>query len=89
MNKLMLKLLKSCKTTSELIDKQQLTPLSIKEKLQLHAHKAMCKTCNAYENQSKTMDNMIVKWFGIAQKKTSDKLSDQKKAAIIDEIKKE
>ena len=41
MNKLMQMQIKSCKITTELIDKQQLTHLSIKEKLQLQTHKAM------------------------------------------------
>ncbi|WP_366184370.1 hypothetical protein [Flavobacterium ovatum] len=81
-------LLKSCKTTSELIDKQQLTPLSIKEKLQLQAHKALCKTCSAYESQSKTIDNLIIKWFGNSKLNKIEKLSDQKKEAIINKINK-
>ncbi|GIZ10162.1 hypothetical protein [Flavobacterium sp. UMI-01] len=84
MNKLMQQLIKSCKLTSELIDKQQLTSLTIKEKLQLQAHKAMCKTCTAYESQSKVLDGLIQKWF----KDKSEKLSEHKKAAIIDQIKK-
>jgi hypothetical protein len=32
------------------VNRQQMfTPLTIKEKIQLQAHKAMCQTCNAYE----------------------------------------
>jgi hypothetical protein len=37
------------------------TPLTLKEKIQLQAHKAMCNTCNAYEAQSKLIDAR--KWF--------------------------
>ena len=88
MNKLMQMLIKSCKITTELIDKQQLTPLSIKEKLQLQTHKAMCKTCNAYEKQSKTIDNLINRWFGNSDTQKVEKLSPEKKALIIDLIKK-
>jgi hypothetical protein len=39
------------------------TPLTLKEKIQLQAHKAMCNTCNAYEAQSKLIDALIGKWF--------------------------
>ncbi|WP_418262401.1 hypothetical protein [Flavobacterium faecale] len=81
-------LVKSCKLTTELIDKQQLTPLSVKEMLQLQAHKAMCKTCNAYESQSKIIDSLIKKWFGNNETATKDRLSEQKKAAIINQINK-
>ncbi|WP_264618510.1 hypothetical protein [Flavobacterium sp. 7A] len=80
-------LVKSCKITTELIDKQQLTPLTIKEKLQLQTHKAMCKTCSAYENQSKTIDSFITKWFGSKKSATTQKLSDEKKIDIINKIK--
>jgi len=86
MNKLMQMLVKSCKITTELIDKQQLTPLSTKEKLQLQTHKAMCKTCNAYESQSKIIDNLIKKWFGNDKNTKTQKLSEQKKTTIIDKI---
>ncbi|MCG9792236.1 hypothetical protein [Flavobacterium algicola] len=79
-------LVKSCKITSELIDKQQLTTLTLKEKLQLQAHKAMCKTCSAYENQSKMIDSFITKWFGNADAAPAEKLSKEKKTAIIDKI---
>lgn len=79
-------LVKSCKITTELIDKQQLTPLTIKEKLQLQAHKAMCKTCSAYENQSKTIDSFITKWFGTNNSAPPEKMSEQKKKAIIDHL---
>ncbi|WPR71423.1 hypothetical protein SLW70_16025 [Flavobacterium sp. NG2] len=81
-------LVKSCKITTELIDKQQLTPLSVKEKLQLQTHKAMCKTCNAYEKQSKIIDSLINRWFRFSETNKTEKLSPEKKNAIIDQIKK-
>lgn len=85
MNKLMKLLVNSCKIATELIDKQQLTTLSAKEKVQLHAHKAMCKTCNAYENQSKLIDTLISKWFS-TDYLLHEKLSAKKKTAIIEKI---
>lgn len=77
----------SCKKTTELMDKQLFTPLSVKEKMQLQMHKTMCKTCSAYENQSKIIDTIIGKWFtGNATIKV--KLTEDKKAKIIETIKK-
>ena len=81
--------IKSCKITTELIDKQQLTPLSIKEKLQLQTHKAMCKTCSAYEKQSKIIDNLINRWFNNGETQKVEKLSDVKKNQIFDIKKKQ
>lgn len=69
-------LINSCKTTTELIDKQQLAPLSLKVKLQLQMHKVICKTCNAYENQSEIIDNLIRKWFGNNEAHPSNQLSE-------------
>jgi hypothetical protein len=77
----------SCKKTSELIDKQQITSLSAKEKLQLQVHKSMCNTCTAYELQSKLIDTVISKWFG-TKSNPKMKFSEERKTKIIDEINK-
>jgi hypothetical protein len=88
MQKVMRILLRTCKKTTELIDKQMFTSLTLKEKLQLRAHKAMCGTCNAYEKQSKLIDALISKWFAIDSSKKPSKLDEDKKNKIIEEIKK-
>ncbi len=77
----------SCKRTTELIDKQLFTPLTAKEKMQLQVHKTMCKTCSAYEHQSKIIDSIIGKWF-TGKSKINVKLAEDKKVKIIEEIKK-
>jgi hypothetical protein len=81
-------MVKSCKLTAELIDKQAIMPLTTKDKLQLKLHKAMCKTCTAYEHQSKLIDRMISNLF--TQDNSSEKLkfSEENKANIIKEINK-
>lgn len=86
MQNVMKRMLETCKKTTELIDKQLLTSLTFKEKMQLQAHKAMCKTCSAYENQSKLIDSFIGSWFGKDASKS--KLEEEKKNKIIDEINK-
>ena len=87
MNTVMRILLRPCKKTTELIDKQMFTPLTIKEKIQLQAHKAMCQTCNAYESQSKLIQDLIGKWFATDSNKKPSKLDEEKKNKIIEEIK--
>jgi hypothetical protein len=81
-------LLKTCKKSTELIDKQLLTSLTLKEKMQLQAHKAMCKTCNAYENQTKLIDTLIGQWFAPNQSNGSMKIAQAKKLTIIEKLKK-
>lgn len=87
MQKIMNMMVNSCKKTTELIDKQLFTPLTAKEKMQLQVHKTMCKTCGAYEHQSKIIDSIIGKWFTVSSK-VNVKLPEDKKIKIIEEIKK-
>lgn len=83
----MYKLVNSCKKTTELIDKQHITALTLKEKIQLYFHKSMCKTCTSYEHQSKFIDKAVSKWFN-TESHTDINLSKAKKNQILDEINK-
>ncbi|MGJ8591737.1 MAG: hypothetical protein ACSHXF_04275 [Aquaticitalea sp.] len=75
----------SCKKTTELIDKQFLKPLTAKEKIQLSFHTSMCKTCKAYENQSRFLDKAISKLLhGISKINTVS--SEERKRKIIEKI---
>jgi hypothetical protein len=85
MKKIMNLMVNSCNKTTELIDKQQITSLTTKEKLQLQIHKSMCNTCNAYEQQSKLIENVVANWFS-AKSQTTVRLDDEKKKKIIEEI---
>lgn len=87
MQKIMNMMVNSCKKTTELIDKQLFTPLTAKEKMQLQVHKSMCKTCTAYEHQSKFIDSVIGKWFN-GKSKTNVKLPEERKNKILEEINK-
>lgn len=88
MQEIMRILFNSCKKTSELIDKQAVVKLSVKEKMQLQVHKSMCKTCEVYEHQSKFMDKIISNLFRQGNSKSKVKLSEERKIKIIDEINK-
>ena len=59
MGKLMNTLMLSCKKASELIDKQSVVKLSVKEKVMLHMHTSMCDGCKAYQKQSKLLDKLL------------------------------
>lgn len=87
MQKIMNKMVNSCKKTTELIDKQLFTPLTAIEKMQLQVHKSMCKTCNAYEHQSKLLDKIMGKWFtGTSKEKVT--LPEESKSKIMKNINK-
>ena len=49
----------SCKKATELIEKESIFALSLKEKAQLYMHKSMCDACTAYEKQSKKIDELL------------------------------
>jgi hypothetical protein len=81
-------LLRTCKKSTELIDKQMLSSLTLKEKIQLQAHKAICQTCNTYEHQSKLIDGLIGQWFAPNQSNGSMKMVEARKLTIIEKLKK-
>jgi len=52
-------LLLSCKKACELIDKQSVIKLSVKEKVMLHVHTSVCDGCKSYQKQSKLLDEFL------------------------------
>ncbi len=59
MTKMGHKIFLSCQKATELVEKNQITGLSCKEKLQLGMHKAMCGACKNYEKQSRYIDVLL------------------------------
>ena len=59
MNKLMQKLMLSCKKATELIDKKVHFGISREEKVKLYFHTAMCSACSNYEKQSYLIDRAL------------------------------
>ena len=49
----------SCSKATSIIEKQFHFRLSFIEKLQLSAHKSMCKACTNYEKQSRVLEQTI------------------------------
>lgn len=61
MKKLMTMLFLSCLKATELIEKKISFKLSKKERLQLEAHKTMCRACANYEKQSLLIEKGLEK----------------------------
>ena len=83
------KFINSCKKTTELIDKRDISKLSLTEKVQLQLHTSMCKTCQAYEQRSKFLDKAIGKFFNHSTPHVKAHLSEDSKSKILGELKKQ
>jgi hypothetical protein len=59
MNKLMQKLMLSCRKATELIDKKIHSGISRDEKVKLYFHTMMCSACTNYEKQSYLIDKVL------------------------------
>ena len=57
MNKMML----SCVKATELMELKDVVPLSIKKKIQLSMHVAMCSGCRNYMKQTKLINKLLHK----------------------------
>jgi hypothetical protein len=78
-------LLFSCKRTTELINKREVSSLSFQEKLILLYHNSICEVCQHYKLQSHKIDTIFSNSF--IEMQTLKKLSSEKKDNIIRKIK--
>ena len=84
MEKLMSRMLLSCKEATYLVEKEMESSLTFMEKFRLSIHLKLCKVCSAYQHQSKTINKAVEKWT----KNTilTRKLSPKVKSKILKEI---
>jgi hypothetical protein len=75
----------SCKRTSELINKREISPLTLKEKLILFYHHSICEACQHYKIQSHKIDTVFLNLF--IKTDHLEKLTTEKKQNIISKIK--
>jgi hypothetical protein len=75
----------SCKRTSELINKREVSSLTFKEKLILFYHHSICEACQHYKIQSHKIDTIFLNLF--VKKNHLEKLPTEKKQNIISKIK--
>lgn len=74
----------SCCKASELVEKKNISSLSLVEKLQLKVHEIICKGCLAYEKQSRILEEGAKKVFNEYRKKHS--LSKEVKDKILSDL---
>ncbi len=71
----------SCKKSTELIEKSKIASLSLKEKLYLRLHLAMCSPCTKYSKLSDQIDTLIKAGFN--KENETDVISEKRKKEII------
>lgn len=84
--KIMTKMLLSCKEATCLIEKKSVFSLTFKEKCRLYLHVKMCVVCNIYRHQSKTIERALAKWIAL-EGAAGDLLPPNTKERIIKKIK--
>ncbi|MBH2003271.1 MAG: hypothetical protein I8H66_01150 [Sphingobacteriia bacterium] len=68
----------SCRKATELIEKQFVAQLSLKERVQLNLHKSICDACTAYEKQSRLLNDLLKKQASA----TPDQIAEQENEAL-------
>jgi hypothetical protein len=84
MEKLMSRMLLSCKEATYLVEKEMESSLTFMEKFRLSIHLKLCKVCSAYQHQSKTINKAVEKWT--KNSVLTRKLSPKVKSKILKEI---
>lgn len=84
MEKLMSRMLLSCKEATYLVEKEMESSLTFMEKFRLSIHLKLCKVCSAYQHQSKTINKAVEKWT--KNSILTRKLSPKVKSKILKEI---
>lgn len=75
----------SCKKATELVEKKQVSKLSLIENIQLKLHLNMCKTCKKYEAKSVFIESILEK---MQQNKPNLELDNNIKAQILNKLEK-
>ncbi|WP_158861530.1 hypothetical protein [Lunatibacter salilacus] len=83
--KVMTKMLLSCKEATFLIEKKSVHRLSVVERFRLYFHVKLCLVCNLYQHQSKTIEKAINKWVN-TEGNPNDILPKKVKDQIVEKI---
>lgn len=77
----------SCRKATELIEKRNVTKLSMTEKVQLRLHTSMCSGCAAYQKQSTMIDQWLHQHYSLAKPADStDASNTELKEKIISKL---
>lgn len=82
---LMMKMMISCEHATHLIDKEQYTKISFKEKFDLKLHLMTCKFCRLYKVESHIINGAIEQVFKFNEREI--KLTDTQKLKMIEKLK--
>ena len=81
----LLKIAYNCKKATLLIEKKQITALTLREKLELKIHLAGCSVCRIFEKQSIMINRMVKVLFKQADKREI-RLDDEYKKQLQERI---
>lgn len=82
------KIIYNCRQATYLIEKKQLTSLSVRERLELKIHLAGCSMCRLFQKQSILINTMVQQLFK-SNGQTELKLDDSFKKDLQERIEKE
>jgi hypothetical protein len=74
----------NCKKATLLIEKQQMTRLTVTEQVELKIHLAGCSVCRIFQQQSVTINKMIKQLF--EEKSATSSLDKSFKASLQEKI---
>ena len=81
---LMMKMMISCEQATFLVDKEQYTELSNKDKFDLNVHLKTCKFCRLYKVESRIINDKLTQVFTYNEEEV--KLTDAQKAKMIEKL---
>lgn len=76
----------SCRKATELIEKQFVAKLSLKERVQLNLHKSICDACTAYENQSRLLNDLLQKQASVTPDQITEQENEVLKANLLKQL---
>jgi len=81
---MMMKMMISCEQATFLVDKEQYTELSKKDKFDLNMHLKTCKFCRMYKVESRIINDKLTQVFTYNEEEI--KLTDAQKAKMIEKL---
>jgi len=81
---IMMKMMISCEQATYLVDKEEYTKLSLKNKFDLKFHLATCKYCRLYKVESHLINEQLTKIFNLEGKEV--KLTEEQKEKMLDSL---
>jgi predicted anti-sigma-YlaC factor YlaD len=75
----------NCKKATFLIEKKQISPITLREKVELSIHLAGCSVCRTFEKQSAAINKMVKEMF-LSSENQNAKLDEDFKTKLQNRI---